>query len=89
VMDLSRRLPSKLVDTEGRAPFAEDLPPCLVVGASDDFIVDQIGNEETSRYYGVDKTVYVDSPHDVMLTTNWQNGADVLLDWIEKDVLRK
>jgi pimeloyl-ACP methyl ester carboxylesterase len=89
VMDLSRKLPSKLVDAEGRAPFAKDLPPCLVVGALDDFIVDQIGNDETSRYYGLDKAVYVDSPHDIMLTRKWRNGADALLEWIEKDVLTK
>lgn len=87
VSDLSRRLPSKLVDAQGRAPFVKDLPPCLVVGASDDFIVDHVGNEETARYYGLDKPKYVDSPHDIMLTRKWQNGADILHEWIEKDVL--
>jgi pimeloyl-ACP methyl ester carboxylesterase len=89
VSDLSRVLPSKLVDEKGRSPFVNDLPPCLVVGATDAFIVDEIGNEETSRYYGLDRPVYIDSPHDIMLTRKWRNGADTLLDWVKKNVLNE
>ena len=89
VSDLSRRLPSKHVDKDGRAPFVNDLPPCLVVGATDDFIVDQVANEETAKYYGLQQPVYVDSPHDVMLTRKWENGAKVLKAWIEENVLGK
>jgi hypothetical protein len=89
VSDLSRRLPSKHTDKDGRAPFVNDLPPCLVVGATDDFIVDQVANEETAKYYGLEKPIYVDSPHDVMLTRKWENGAKVLKTWIEENVLGK
>jgi pimeloyl-ACP methyl ester carboxylesterase len=89
VSDLSRRLPSKHVDDNGRAPFVTYLPPCLVVGAKDDFIVDEVANMETAKYYGVDCPVYVDSPHDIMLTRKWQNGALVLKEWIENKVLGK
>lgn len=88
VADLSRRLPSELVDTNGKAPFVSDLPPCIVVGAKDDFIVDAIGNQETASYYGLDEPVFVDSPHDVMLGKNWKEGANILREWIEQTVVR-
>lgn len=89
VTDLSKKLPSRNLDDRGRAPFVNDLPPCLVVGATDDFIVDRVANAETAAYYGLDDdgTVYVDSPHDVMLGRNWRNGADVLKKWIEEKVV--
>jgi alpha-beta hydrolase superfamily lysophospholipase len=89
VMDLSKQLPSRRVDKEGRAPFVNDLPPSLVIGATDDFIVDQVANEETAKYYGLDKPTFVDSPHDIMLTRKWENGAKVLESWIEENVLPK
>lgn len=43
--DLSRMLPSAKADVDGRAPFASPrLPfPALVLGATDDFIVDREG----------------------------------------------
>lgn len=84
VSDLSRCLPSKSTDANGRAPFVTQLPPCLVVGAQDDFIVDTIGNQESATYYGLEETVFIDSPHDVMLGKNWKAGADVLKEWLEK-----
>jgi hypothetical protein len=84
VTDLSKVLPSKNVDTNtGRASFVSNLPPCLVIGATDDFIVDEISNMETANYYGIDEPVYIDSPHDVMLGPKWINGASTLKDWIE------
>ena len=113
VSDLAKRAPSKTADKDGRAPFLADLPPCLVIGATNDFIVvrsnemlnclpfsmlqiillhpntlflvtqDEIANTETATYYGVDNPVYVDSPHDVMVGKNWENGASALLSWIE------
>jgi hypothetical protein len=89
VSDLSKRLPAKNADGNGRAPFVRDLPPCLVVGAKDDFIVDEVANKETATYYGLDDPIYVDSPHDVMLTRKWQNGADVLKEWIQEKILVK
>jgi hypothetical protein len=75
-----------LVDGNGRARYTSDLPPCLVVGAREDFIVDAVGNQETASYYGLDEPVFVDSPHDVMLGKNWKEGADVLKEWIEQTV---
>ena len=83
--DLAKKLPSACAENNGRASFASYLPPSLVVGATDDFIVDKEGVEETASFFDVDP-VFVDSPHDVMLTNKWQNGADALLDWLERDI---
>jgi len=83
--DLAKKLPSACAENNGRASFASYLPPSLVVGATGDFIVDKEGVEETASFFDVDP-VFVDSPHDVMLTNKWQNGADALLDWLERDI---
>lgn len=87
VRDLSKVLPSKSVNAarEGRAPFASDLPQCLVVGATDDFIVDEVSTMETAAYYAVNP-VYIDSSHDVMLGSKWENGAKALKNWIENTI---
>ena len=83
--DLAGKLPSNLIDVQGRAPFlsAFDPPlPALVIGAKDDFIVDKEGVEETATYFGVDPII-VDSPHDVMLGNKWANTANIIKDWLE------
>mmetsp|Transcript_1606 Transcript_1606/g.3466 ORF Transcript_1606/g.3466 Transcript_1606/m.3466 type:complete len:366 (+) Transcript_1606:74-1171(+) len=84
VVDLNKCVPSKTAVPEGKAPFIADLPPCLVVGAEDDFIVDDVANLETATYYGVGRPLYVDSPHDIMLGRKWRNGADALNGWIQE-----
>jgi hypothetical protein len=82
LMHLAKCLPSnKAVD--GKAAYVEQLPPCMVMGAVDDFIVDREGVEETARYFGVSAT-YVDSPHDVMLGAKWRNGADAIAAWLQQ-----
>ena len=48
----------------------------------DDFIVDREGVEETAKFFGVEP-VFVDSPHDIMLTNKWKNGADAIESWLE------
>ena len=81
LLDLVKNLPSaKAID--GKAPFVDRFPPCLVIGAKDDYIVDVEGVEETARYFGLDAPTFVDSPHDVMLGRKWQNAADALDTWI-------
>lgn len=57
--------------------------PSLVIGATDDFIVDREGVEELARYYGV-KPVMVQSAHDVMLGPRWRNGAEAILKFLEQ-----
>lgn len=78
VLDVSallKTLPS-IMAIDGKAP--NPLPPSLVVGASRDFIVDKEGVEETAKYFGLDRPLFVDSPHDVMLGRNWKNGAEAI-----------
>mmetsp|Transcript_5097 Transcript_5097/g.6710 ORF Transcript_5097/g.6710 Transcript_5097/m.6710 type:complete len:164 (-) Transcript_5097:96-587(-) len=82
VSDFVKNLPSDKA-VEGRAPFLTQLPPCLVVGAERDNIVDQEGVDETAFYLGLDEAVMIDSPHDVMLGRNWQKGADAIHEWLE------
>lgn len=45
--------PSMKVDRLGRAPFVDELPPCLVVGGKQDFMVDEKGCIETASYFGL------------------------------------
>lgn len=81
--DLAKKLPSALADEEtGRAPFVDRLPPVFVVGATEDFIVDREGVDETARYMGLEEPLIVDSPHDVMLGRRWNNGANAIMDFI-------
>jgi pimeloyl-ACP methyl ester carboxylesterase len=82
LLDLAKKLPLLTADKNGTAPFVNKLPPCLVMGAKDDFIVDIEGYDETATYFGVDHALIVDSPHDVMLGAKWQHGADALDKWI-------
>ena len=87
LLDLAKKLPSRNVDEDGRAPFFDQLPPCLVIGAKDDYIVDLEGNIETAKYYGLTEPIYVDSPHDIMLGSKWQNCADTIDKWIQENVV--
>ena len=86
LVDLAKILPSAQTSNDGVANFMQNNdvpPPCLVMGASDDYIVDREGLEETARYFGLEEPLIVDSPHDVMLGKKWQHGAKALLDWLE------
>jgi pimeloyl-ACP methyl ester carboxylesterase len=106
MLDFAKQAPSMTaVDGGKRAPFLvvdnDDetttmripIPPRLVIGATRDFIVDYIANQETAEYFTstMDKrpvsVVQVDSPHDVMLGVNWRNGAMALEKWLEQDVV--
>ena len=82
LLDLAKRLPSAVAKKDGKAPFVDNLPPVLVMGANDDFLVDKEGLDETAVYFGLDQPLIVDSPHDVMLGAKWRNGADALDEWI-------
>lgn len=89
LMDLAKKLPSAQANAfNGEAHFVqqqkENLPPCLILGASSDYIVDLEGVQETARYFGVDPSdvVMVDSPHDTMLGAKWVNGAEALDQWL-------
>jgi pimeloyl-ACP methyl ester carboxylesterase len=83
LLDLAKQLPSSET-VNGKAKFVVDsnFPPCLVMGAKDDYLVDQEGLEETAAYFGVEEPLIVDSPHDVMLGRKWSNAADALEAWL-------
>ena len=85
VGDFLKNLPSKAA-RDGKAPSLSRFPPCLVLGASRDFIVDEEGVEETARYYGLTKPLFVESPHDVMLGKNWRNAAEAIHLFVQDNV---
>ena len=86
IVDLMKNLPSKNA-IAGKAPHLDQFPPCIVVGASRDFLVDRVGLDETTTYFGVEAPTIVDSPHDIMLGRNWKNGADAIDRFVRTEVL--
>ncbi|CAN1122577.1 hypothetical protein LINPERPRIM_LOCUS2801 [Linum perenne] len=55
----------------------------LVLGASDDFIVDAQGLNETASFYGVSPICVEGVAHDMMLDSDWEKGATVILSWLK------
>ncbi|XP_008444432.3 uncharacterized protein LOC103487757 [Cucumis melo] len=55
----------------------------LVLGASDDFIVDGEGLNETGRFYNVTPICVQGVAHDMMLDCSWQKGAQAILTWLD------
>ncbi|KAM7516302.1 hypothetical protein LguiA_005885 [Lonicera macranthoides] len=56
----------------------------LVLGAKDDFIVDEEGLNETGRFYGVPPVCVEGVAHDMMLDYSWEKGAKVILSWLNR-----
>lgn len=83
LLDAAKILPSLTAVEGGVAPFVAELPPALVMGATNDLIVDWPGNQETAKYFGLDEPVMVEAPHDLMLGSNWTNAADALAAWLD------
>ncbi|XP_065880640.1 uncharacterized protein [Euphorbia lathyris] len=54
----------------------------LVLGATNDFIVDSEGLDETGRFYGVSGVSVEGVGHDMMLDCAWDKGAEVILSWL-------
>ncbi|KAK9091322.1 hypothetical protein Sjap_024499 [Stephania japonica] len=55
----------------------------LIVGASNDFIVDNEGLCETAKFYGVTPICIEGVAHDIMLDCSWEKGARVILSWLD------
>ena len=55
----------------------------LVIGAGNDFIVDDEGVKETALYLGVEPVFIKDLYHDVMLGPKWKESADVIKNWLD------
>lgn len=62
----------------------ESTTEILVMGASNDFIVDSEGLSETSRFYKVQPVCVEGVAHDLMLDCSWEKGAEIILTWLEK-----
>ncbi|GKY93246.1 hypothetical protein MPSEU_000292300 [Mayamaea pseudoterrestris] len=88
LLDLAKKLPSFNADENGKALFANNNIPCLVMGAQHDFLVDREGLDETATFFGLDQPLIVDSPHDVMLGATWRNGADAIDKWVSSVVVK-
>lgn len=84
LVDLAKILPSKQVDADGKALNVASFPSCLVLGATDDCIVDQEGLDETAKYFGLEEPLIVNSPHDIMLGRNWCNAAEAIEKWLQE-----
>lgn len=111
LIDLSKQLPSKLVHAaNGTASFIhrhnandsdhhqhsnDPFPPCCVMGAQHDYIVDAEAVLETARYFHcfhnendtatlTPQVTWIDSTHDVMLGPKWKNGATAIVQWIQQ-----
>ncbi|XP_078177387.1 alpha/beta-Hydrolases superfamily protein isoform X2 [Carex rostrata] len=54
----------------------------LVLGASNDFIVDMEGLHETAKFYDVESVCVKGVAHDMMLDCGWEKGAQIVLSWI-------
>lgn len=69
---------------KGPATADGETIPTLVVGGSEDTIVDEIAFEETARYWQSqqDAVVIGGAAHDLMLITKWQEAADIVYDWL-------
>ncbi|GAB5372366.1 hypothetical protein AAMO2058_001658900 [Amorphochlora amoebiformis] len=81
---VSRRLPSLHSRESVVSDWVVGNPSLerLVVGASDDFLVDHKGIQDTAQFLGV-PPLFVKGAHDVMLDVGWKENANVIADWLE------
>lgn len=101
LLDLAQQLPSKCTHAlNGTAMFIienGDFPPCCIIGARRDYIVDTDAVLETARYFNcvdhnenddiaspIPRVTWIDSAHDVMLGGTWKNGATTIVQWIQE-----
>ncbi|OAY65859.1 hypothetical protein ACMD2_11209 [Ananas comosus] len=54
----------------------------LIMGASNDFIVDAEGLTETAKFYQVEPVCVEGLAHDLMLDYGWEKGAQIILSWL-------
>ncbi|MCK5374301.1 MAG: alpha/beta hydrolase [Alphaproteobacteria bacterium] len=74
-------------EVQGLRPFAPlpwtDLPPIFVGGGLDDRFIPSSEVHRTAAYYGVDAVIIEELAHTIMIDTNWEKMASILLSWIE------
>ena len=80
--ELNRKLPAKRPG--GVAPWANSLPPTLVLGGNADSLVDVQAVMETAKFYET-KEIIIDAPHDLMLYEHWEQPAQIIRRWPENN----
>lgn len=60
--------------------------PLLVMGAQNDVFISPAMVQETARFYRTEAQIIPNMAHAMMLEMNWRDGADVLLNWLERTV---
>ncbi|KAG2500407.1 hypothetical protein HYH03_001978 [Edaphochlamys debaryana] len=87
---LAAASPTRLIDLKDMnaqvplpAPPAH-APPALVLGGTDDAVVDVQAVKELAAYYGVSPVVLQRMAHDCMLDTRWEETAQALEGWLAK-----
>ena len=89
--DMAKKLPIYATDDDGKSIHLKQNVlqfPALVLGGTDDYIVDRDAVEETARFFGVEdgaNTVLVDNAvHDVMLGSCWNTVAEKVEVWLDE-----
>lgn len=59
------------------------IPSRLVIGAKNDYIVDEEGVIETGNYLGAEPILLDNTAHDLMLTSNYLDSATHIKKWID------
>eukprot|EP00178_Gracilaria_changii_P023535 TRINITY_DN711_c0_g1_i1.p1 TRINITY_DN711_c0_g1~~TRINITY_DN711_c0_g1_i1.p1 ORF type:complete len:351 (-),score=43.49 TRINITY_DN711_c0_g1_i1:1832-2884(-) len=58
----------------------------MVLRATDDQIVDEEANNETARFWNAELKVVHNAPHDLMLYSDWEKPARLILEWLQENV---
>ncbi len=61
--------------------------PVLVLGAENDRIISKKDVQRTAKAYGVSPVFFPDMAHDMMLESKWQDVADHIIRWLNKNNL--
>lgn len=62
--------------------FETDVPVVVVAGEKDT-LFSVASQQATARRYGAQCHVVKDAPHDLMLASQWQQAADLFIEWID------
>lgn len=60
----------------------QKLPPVLVAGAGNDFLIPPKETQRTARIYHTQAVILPHLAHDIMLDSNWQAAASLLKEWL-------
>jgi alpha-beta hydrolase superfamily lysophospholipase len=63
-------------------PLGPSPLPILVLGGTDDIVVDVEGVTETAAFCRVEPVIVDGMAHDCMLDTRWRQAADAVASWL-------